>query len=78
MNVTLRKYTSINNDSFNDSEIQNVSRIKPERQIEKYDIMRVITANHQSHFIKSLYTVFGRQGFMSSVVASGVCDGLQL
>lgn len=31
MNVTLRKYTSINNDSFNDSEIQNVSWIKPKK-----------------------------------------------
>jgi len=41
-------------------------------------MMRGVTANHQSHFIRFLYTVFGRQGFMSSAVASGVCDGLQL
>jgi len=78
MNITLRKNTSISNGSFNDSDIQNVQLIEPKRWIEKYEMMRGITSNHQSHFLKSLYTVFGRQGFMSSVVASGVCDGLLL
>jgi len=42
MNVTLRKYNSINNGSFNDSEIQKVQLIKPKRWIEKYEMMRGI------------------------------------
>jgi len=37
MNVTLRKYNSNNNGSFNDT--PNVQLIKPKRWIEKYEMM---------------------------------------